>query len=382
MLYVNDSSRVWHVAKNGNNSNSGHAGQYPVNLANDAKLTIGAAVSAAADGDTIIIWPGTYDEAIDIDAANKALTIMGTNREKCIIYNQTNGGNGIKLEDGCELRNISVWSGTGDSVGGISATYKNRIIIDNVYARCNSIAGNTDGAKFNGSKDLRVSNSIFTCGFDGCVISSLERATFDNCVFITTGEYASGSVRGLLAGVTIYDVMFRNCAFYATRSADIDYAVFGAAIQGPATFIGCTFYAKTSGNCNANATALSANNGSFIGCGFYASATAGSSAYDIEGTNNYPVLAGCSFTSSMPVINGSCKIIDRKLSLDFSGRVDVGAIKGVDGDALIRAIKLLKNKAVQDKLTGAIRYYDDDGQTVILTHTPSEDESSMTRTVS
>ncbi len=44
--------------------------------------------------------------------------------------------------------------------------------------------------------------------------------------------------------------------------------------------------------------------------------------------------------------------------------------------------KILANKAVQNKSTGAIDYYDDDGQTVILTHIPTDDESSVTRTPS
>jgi len=47
-----------------------------------------------------------------------------------------------------------------------------------------------------------------------------------------------------------------------------------------------------------------------------------------------------------------------------------------------KAAKVLVNKAVQDKLTGAIDYYDDDGQTVILTHTPTDGESTLTRTPS
>jgi hypothetical protein len=63
-----------------------------------------------------------------------------------------------------------------------------------------------------------------------------------------------------------------------------------------------------------------------------------------------------------------------------------------DGDTLITAAKIiwsgsgeltvdkiLANKAVQSKSTGAIDYYDDDGQTILLTITPSEDESSVTR---
>lgn len=47
-----------------------------------------------------------------------------------------------------------------------------------------------------------------------------------------------------------------------------------------------------------------------------------------------------------------------------------------------KAAKILVNKAVQTKSTGVIEYYDDDGQTVILTHTPTDGESSITRTPS
>jgi hypothetical protein len=47
-----------------------------------------------------------------------------------------------------------------------------------------------------------------------------------------------------------------------------------------------------------------------------------------------------------------------------------------------KAIKMLVNKAVQTKSTGVIDYYDDDGQTIILTHTPEDVESTITRTPS
>jgi len=380
MIYVNDSSRVWHVAKAGNDGNSGHAEQYPVNLANDAKLTIGVAVTAAASGDTIIVWPGTYDEAIDLDAANKVLTITGTNRALCVIYNQTGGGHGIVLEDDCVLSNISVLSGTGNGAAGLKAQ-KNRLTIDNVYAKCNSVSGAVDGAQFNNANDLHVNNSIFTGDYDGAVITGCNRALFDNCHFITTGA-SSNEVKGLIIGQAIYNVQFRNCVFQATRSADIDLQIYGAWVQGSPVFRDCSFYAKTSLSCNANATALRASGGSFVNCGFYASATAGSTAYEIDGYSAGPVLLACSGIGGTPVINGTVKIIDRKFTLDSAGRVDVGMIKGVDGDAAIKAIKVLKNKAVQDKLTGAIRYYDDDGATIILTHTPDEDDASFTRTVS
>jgi len=49
------------------------------------------------------------------------------------------------------------------------------------------------------------------------------------------------------------------------------------------------------------------------------------------------------------------------------------------GSGKITADKMLANKAVQDKSTGVIKYYDDDGQTVLLTHTPAEDQAVITR---
>ena len=52
------------------------------------------------------------------------------------------------------------------------------------------------------------------------------------------------------------------------------------------------------------------------------------------------------------------------------------------GSGVITAEKLLGNKAVQNKATGAIDYYDDDGQTVLLTLTPSDSQSDLSRTPS
>lgn len=50
------------------------------------------------------------------------------------------------------------------------------------------------------------------------------------------------------------------------------------------------------------------------------------------------------------------------------------------GSALFeKAAKLLINKAVQNKVTGMISYYDDDGETIILTHTPTDGESTLMR---
>lgn len=49
------------------------------------------------------------------------------------------------------------------------------------------------------------------------------------------------------------------------------------------------------------------------------------------------------------------------------------------GTGEITSAKILANKAVQDKITGAIEYYDDDGQTVLLTLVPYDEETMIAR---
>jgi hypothetical protein len=57
-------------------------------------------------------------------------------------------------------------------------------------------------------------------------------------------------------------------------------------------------------------------------------------------------------------------------------RIDMGLSTSDIQDALdaTTLAKVLTNKAVQNKNTGIVQYYDDDGETVILTHTPSDKE--------
>jgi hypothetical protein len=52
------------------------------------------------------------------------------------------------------------------------------------------------------------------------------------------------------------------------------------------------------------------------------------------------------------------------------------------GTGKVTADKLLANKAVQNKTTGQINYYDDDEQTVLLTHFPTDAQATITRTPS
>lgn len=51
-------------------------------------------------------------------------------------------------------------------------------------------------------------------------------------------------------------------------------------------------------------------------------------------------------------------------------------------DLIQKAARAIVNKAVQNKSTGAIEYYDDAGSAVILTHTPTDNDTEITRTPS
>ena len=87
---------------------------------------------------------------------------------------------------------------------------------------------------------------------------------------------------------------------------------------------------------------------------------------------------------------------------DFDGNIPAGSYyvqvfqqagaNPADTDTLVRSsgivwtgageltpTKILANKTVQDKVTCAIEYYDDDGQTVLLTHTPHDTASTITK---
>jgi hypothetical protein len=50
------------------------------------------------------------------------------------------------------------------------------------------------------------------------------------------------------------------------------------------------------------------------------------------------------------------------------------------GTGQVTAEKMLANKAIQNKASGTIEYYDDDGQTVLLAHTPTDEQTTITRT--
>ena len=396
MIYINDSSRVWHVAKVGNDGNSGHAGQYPINLANDAKLTIGAAVSAAASGDTIIIWPGTYSELVDASA--KALNIIGTHRQLCKITYPSGYTTTFKIGSHSSLKNITV-----EAVNPNKAVEAASGATNILFERCD-INGTYDGIYLSGVSFVTIRDCRLKGTYDSSNFYAATQFLCERTVFETDGTYSgSGDYRGVNVGPGVF--VFRDCIFIAaqpTRTGSLGGLDLNNGTSTNYTLVTCE-------NCVMRADG-GATNGYVFGvraqnygrlvlknCTLFTRATAGT-ATDIRQTGSGQVIVNsCAYNPA--TVTGTITNQDsnwaaamaaalftngaaNKLKIDAAGRVDAGSIEGINAESLQKAAKMLLNKAVQDKLMGAIRYYDDDGQTVILTHTPDDGVSSLTRAVS
>ena len=89
------------------------------------------------------------------------------------------------------------------------------------------------------------------------------------------------------------------------------------------------------------------------------------------------------FDSNIPAGRYTVQVFLRVSANPADGDDFVGSGETVwTGAGELTTDKVLANKAIQTKSTGEIDYYDDDGETVILTHTPTDAESTITRTPS
>lgn len=414
--WFGDSSMVVHVAKTGSNGNSGFATQYPVNLAANAKLTIASALSVVPDGGTILIWPGIYNEQVDIKTAAKSITLMGTNKHKCIIsWNTTSGSSPtVYGYTGCRFANLTVLQ-TGVGMG-IDCNTQHNCVFEDVYISSNGI----DGLYLPYADYAQIRHCYVFGPYDVIVIGKM--GLIEDSILITDGCYSgtgqsrvigsNGAVENnsiiirnsiLLSqpsfgktgkGAPVYtcqrdlwglqgflSAILENCIVavdaYKPSGANAGSSATGDAYAvdavGALHANNCRFICKTDQNqSGTTAKAIGASESVLINCSIDCQGQAESSDF----TSGTHYLQNVRYNSSQLAVGAN--IILSSIG-DTSGRVDIGAIKDIDADALIKAVKLLKNKAVQDKLTGEIRYYDDDGVTAILTHTPQENESSFTR---
>ncbi len=151
--------------------------------------TIQSAINAAATGDTVKVFPGTYNEAIII---NKNIVIQGSGYESTRI---TSANNPTVTMSGGKLMWFSITSISGD---GIQATAG--LITNDVIAGCGRY-----GVNFLQNSTASIKNSVIlgnsSHGVEG--YNNGYNGTAVNCISWNNGEYS----RGLdgLKGVTYCD---------------------------------------------------------------------------------------------------------------------------------------------------------------------------------
>ncbi|MGA1979599.1 MAG: right-handed parallel beta-helix repeat-containing protein [Sedimentisphaerales bacterium] len=184
---------------------------------------IQAAIDAAADGDTIIVSPGTYTGSgnHDIDFLGKAITVRSADPNDPNIVSSTiidcqNSGRGFYFYGGEDANSIlagfTIKNGYASVGGGI---------------RCESSSPTITGCTFTGN--LASSDG-------GGVYNFSSSPTITNCIFV--GNSASddgGGVCNLFSSPTI-----TNCIFVGNSASDDGGGVYNSASSSP-TVTNCTF---------------------------------------------------------------------------------------------------------------------------------------------
>ncbi len=202
---------AWHVRVDGDDNNEGHS--YQTGLA-----TINAAVAASADGDTIYIWPGDYNETVDLDASNKALTLIGMSRSASRITHYNNSP-GIKLGNGCVIKNLSVIltgpPGNGPYTQAVVGISKSNCTIEDC-----DITGAYDGLHMPYAVKPIIKNCRISSGYDALFLGGATDFLVDNCILEVSNSYSTitpmralifyNNSRGVCRDVCIF--VYRNDA--------------------------------------------------------------------------------------------------------------------------------------------------------------------------
>ncbi len=403
-FWLGDSANVIHVSKSGNDSNGGVAQQYPVSLASDSKLTIGSALSACPDGGTIVIWPGEYAEQVDIDSASKSIRLVGTHRYKCMI-SQSSAGDVVTGYDQCVFENLSIiQTGTGKA-----------LVVDDEtkVVGCDVISSGIDGLYGCSKKRVKIKNCYVFSSYDSVYLGN--EGLIEDSLIVTDGCYpGSGIARAVCTNDATRDVIVRNSTLIAqpsygkatspfpdlyesdrdlyciktARTAVLDNCVLVASDYKPGG-AHADSYAAGDSFCVNGVQCLVASNCSFLS--WTDQNEQDTTAYGLHNTNGqvqngrFSVMGQTASWALYTTATNKVYLLNTCYDAASIGSgVELKAVPDADGGVevsgkALTAAKILANKAVQNKSTGAIAYYDDDGQTVIMTHTPSDGESSIVR---
>lgn len=222
---------TWYVTKSGVDTNIG-------NTVEDAFVTIGAAISASADGDKIIVLPGTYSEAVDM--STKQVWLEGTNREYCIVTTNAETTHTITMGDRTRLSRMHVIN-SHDSVSyGVNATDSDNVIIEDCR-----IEGTYLGVRYRDCFDVTIRDCIVSGTRHALTTNASNNWLVENCLLTTDGSYTGddADTQAMRASGT---GILRNTVIRATRAADTAKSIEGIRISfdGNVLIENCAIYVE------------------------------------------------------------------------------------------------------------------------------------------
>jgi len=234
LLTLQVNATDWYVAKTGNDANDGSSWQ-------EAKLTISAMVTASSNGDTIYIGTGTYDEEVDLDTANKSITLDGVDKTASIARTG-DGEKGITLEDDTTIRNLTV-STTSKNGGtyGIYGTGKDSIAIENC-----DIFGGTDGILLANCNQIFISNSSISSNYDGINYQTSTEIHIADSSISTDGTFGVSAANSAIIGTSTGTCT--NCSITSTRDDVSSTPNYGIRHGGVLVFTNCLITVSAGSN--------------------------------------------------------------------------------------------------------------------------------------
>jgi hypothetical protein len=397
--YFGDSHYTIHVDDaNGNDTNDGKS-------FTNAKKTINSALTACPDGGVIVIWPGTYNEQIDLLTAAKTITLLGMSRSKSIITQSGSNETISTTYDSCRLENLTVkQTGTGRCV---HISGKDSL----VFIDCDFIC--SGDMVIDGSAGYKASfKNCYLFGENDTIFMG-EELIIDGCILVTDGTYpGSGNARIIrCASDFTAKILVKDSILYAQpsyrkstgKSPELYeserslYCIYGNT-EGELVVLENSILiadgykpdgAHASSYCSGDVACISLID-RFVAknCIFFSRTDQNQSAADAYGLrncsaqiNNCTILVSgtdASYDFYADTAHTIHLVNTRYNASQIGANVTVNAVPA--GMTFEKAAKSLVNKAIQNKNTGAIDYYDDDEQTILFTHTPTDDESTITRT--
>jgi hypothetical protein len=214
--------------------------------------TIQAAINASADGDDVLVAPGTYFEAISLQG--KAITLHSADgANSTIIDSSGKNTSTVKVMSGeghdTVIEGFTIAGGVGDSsiygmpIGGgmnvfaTSPTVRDCVFEDNVAnmgGGMNVTGGNAiiERCMFRNNRSMGFGN--FATGGGGISLNN-SLAMVVNCTFEANYAWMEGGGAVILFGTPT----FANCAFIGNEASS-----FGGAVQNGVSnskFVNCTF---------------------------------------------------------------------------------------------------------------------------------------------